>query len=214
MADQPQELISVRECARRLGVSDTAVHKARKAGRITVASTTPEGWPLVAWPQARDDWGANSDATKRTHVGATGTSPARAKYATTPAEVKLPTRAQTLAGDIDPADAESPSPGRPAAAVQGPSLAQSKAIREAYLARLAKLEYEEKTGKLVNAEDVKARAFKMAREARDAMLTLPDRLAPILASLTDVQEIHRVMREDIERTCADIAKKATLATAK
>ena len=41
------------------------------------------------------------------------------------------------------------------------------------MARLAKLEYEEKSGKLVSADEVKARAFRMARGARDALRRCP-----------------------------------------
>lgn len=186
------ELIAIREAARRLGVSDTAVHKAIKAGRVTVAGTNEKnGRPLLAWPQAQTDWLANSDSTKRTHVGSQG-SPERAKYADKPAETKLPTA-------TDPDEAK---------AAMGPSLAQSRAVREAYQARLAKLEFEQKTGRLVSADEVKARAFRMARGARDALLTMPDRLAPILASSTDVVEVHRLLLDDIERTCARIAQDA------
>ena len=208
-----QELIGIRECARRLGVSDTAVHKAIKTGRITIAGRTEtSNRPLVAWPQARDDWGANSDATRRTHVGGTGKSQQRIKYAGDKIEKVLPTRAETLAGEEPPAPAPEAAPvggdNLPGRAVQGPSLAQSKAVREAYMARLAKLEYEEKSGKLVNAEEVRSRAFRNARRARDALLTMPDRLAPILASTFDVQEAHRLLLEDIERTCKQIAADA------
>lgn len=194
-----QELIAIREAARRLGVSDTAVHKAIKAGRVTVAGTNEKnGRPLVAWPQVRDDWLANSDSSKRTHVGSQG-SPERAKYAKTPAETKLPT-----ASEPETETGESK-------AAAGPSLAQSRAVREAYQARLAKLEFEQKTGRLVSADEVKARAFRMARSARDSLLTMPDRLAPILASSTDVVEVHRLLLEDIERTCARIAQDAAAA---
>lgn len=64
------ELIGVREAARRLGVSDTAVHKAIKKGRVTVAGhTETSGRPLLAWPQVAEDWVGNSDPTKRSHVG-------------------------------------------------------------------------------------------------------------------------------------------------
>ena len=190
------ELIGIREAARRLGVSDTAVHKAIKAGRVTVAGRTPtSNRPLVAWPQVQQDWLANSDTTKRTHVGSKG-SPRRA--ADPEPEVQLATNTQ----DEQPAVGGDSLPGR---AVQGPSLAQSRAVKEAYLARLAKLEFEQKSGKLIDADEVKVRAFKLARNARDALLTMPDRLAPILASSTDVQEIHRLMLEDIERTCQRLA---------
>lgn len=188
------ELIAIREAARRLGVSDTAVHKAIKAGRVQIAGRTQlSNRPLVEWPRVRDDWLANSDGTKRTHVGSRG-SPVRAND---------PQPVVKLSSNTEDADS-----GAASGPTTGPSLAASRAVREAYQARLAKLEYEERIGKLVNADEVKARAFKMARAARDSMLTMPDRLAPILASSTDVQEVHRLLLDDIERTCDRLAKDA------
>lgn len=196
-----QELIGIREAARRLGVSDTAVHKAIKSGRVTVASRTEtSNRPLVAWPQTQQDWLANSDASKRTHVGSRG-SPVRSKD---PApSVQLATNTAT--------DDDGAASAAVAKAAAGPSLAQSRAIREAYQARLAKLEFEQKSGKLVDAAEVKVRAFKMARSARDALLGLPDRLAPVLASETDVQVVHRLLLDDIERTCQRLADEASRA---
>ena len=52
-------------------------------------------------------------------------------------------------GETKPATGETPS-------IAVPSLAQSRAIREAYQARLARLDYEERTGSLVS-KDVKFR---------------------------------------------------------
>ena len=201
-----QELIGIREAARRLGVSDTAVHKAIKAGRVKIAGRTPTSQrPLVAWPQTQDDWLANSDPTKRSHVGSQG-SPRRAAD---------PAPAVQLATSSRPDETQEPTVTAAASdAPRGaPSYAQSRAVREAYQARLAKLEFEERSGKLIDADQVKVRAFKMARSARDALLTLPDRLAPILASSTDVQEIHRLLLDDIERTCQRIATEASGAAA-
>ena len=212
---QQPELIAIREAARRLGVSDTAVRKAIASGRVTVAGRTPNSdRPLLAWPQAAEDWNRNSDATKRTHVGGTGESPTRARYAAGPADVALPTRAQVLG--IEPAPAQ-PAPA-PAAVVEpeqvpvggdslpgrqppaGPSLAQSKAIREAYMARLARLEFEERSGKLVSADEVKVRWFKRIKAAQTRILGIPAACKSRIADLplAVVATIDAVCREALE----------------
>jgi len=59
------------------------------------------------------------------------------------------------------------------APVSGPSYAQSRAIREAYLARLAKIEYEERLGKLISRDEVQVAAFNKFRMFRDGMLNIP-----------------------------------------
>lgn len=199
------ELVGIREAARRLGVSDTAVHKAIKAQRVSAPlddDRDPNNRrPRLRWPQVEREWQANTDHSRRTHVGSQG-SPRREAYTGgQPPEVKLPTAGEDSQG----AEAEASVAGA------APSLSTSRAIREVYQARLAKLEYEQKIGKLIEADQVKARAFRMARSARDALLTMPDRLAPILASSTDVQEVHRLLLEDIERTCQRIAQDAAQA---
>jgi hypothetical protein len=63
------------------------------------------------------------------------------------------------------------------AIVSGPSYAQSRAVREVYTARLAKLEYEERIGKLVPADQVTIAGFTKGRTVRDHMMIIPDRVA-------------------------------------
>ena len=104
--------------------------------------------------------------------------------------------------------AEQSAPGPEAPAEPASKRDTARAERETYQAQLARLEFEQKSGKLVEADQIKVRAFKLARSARDQLLTMPDRLAPILASETDVLEVHRLLTEDIERTCERIAAEA------
>jgi hypothetical protein len=81
------------------------------------------------------------------------------------------------------------------ATVQGPSYAQSRAIREAYQARLARLAYEEKAGKLVSADKVRITAFNTSRIVRDSILNIPDRIAHELAAETDPHRLHVMLTE-------------------
>lgn len=72
--------------------------------------------------------------------------------------------------------------------VAGPSFAQSRAVREAYEARLAKLTYEERIKKLINADEMRVAAYNFSRMIRDRVLGVPDRvvgavLAEIRAAL-------------------------------
>ena len=167
-----QESLSIRECARRLGVSDTAVHKALRAGRV--AKDAQGGMP---WPETERRWHANSDAAKRTHAGSQG-SPRRA--------TDLPVSA--------------PPPAAEAALSGGLSYAQSRAVREAFAARLAKLDYEQKAGKLVNADEVKVQWFKLVTAAKTRILGIPaavkQRAADLPLSVVNV--IDEICREALE----------------
>lgn len=79
------------------------------------------------------------------------------------------------------------------------TLNQSRAVKEAYLARLAKLDFEERSGQLVRADDVKDQAFKTARIVRDGMMNIPDRIAAELAACSDQFEVHRRLTEEIRK---------------
>lgn len=207
------ELISIREASRRIGVSDTAIHKAIKTGRVTVEDRTESGRPLVGWPLAQEQWKANTNEAKRTHIGEratvtvsvkpppvaktgrpaiTGAKPKAdagpAKPAPPPAE-RASAPPEPPPPPADPPARDEPTPPRSGGGVP-PTYAESRAIREAFMARLAKLEYEEKSGKLVPVDQVKADAFKTARIIRDGLLNIPDRVAHELAHETDPTAVH------------------------
>lgn len=189
------ELIGIRECARRLNVSDTAVHKAIKNQRITIAGYTEKSnRPLVSWPQAGEDWAKNSDPLKRTHLGGSGKSPKRAAYSTPAPDIKLETRNEVL---TVVASANSGDPMDSVEITEDSTLARSRQISEAYKAKLTRLDFEEKSGKLVPIEKVKDDYFKLARTVRDAILNIPDRIAPELAHETDTARIHMKLTQEL-----------------
>ena len=78
-------------------------------------------------------------------------------------------------------------------------LYQARIMHEVYRAKLTKLDYDERIGKLVDAEKVKNENFKLARMVRDAMLTIPDRLAAEVAGMTDPVAVHQKMLNEIRR---------------
>lgn len=86
----------------------------------------------------------------------------------------------------------------------GISLQKSRANKELFEALLKKLEYEEKSGKLVEIAKVELEAFAAARVARDRLLLIPDRVAPIIIGQTDMYEIKRVLREEIIRSLQNL----------
>lgn len=79
------------------------------------------------------------------------------------------------------------------------SYTKARTAREAYNAQLARLEYEERSGKLVNADEVKAEAFKLARTVRDAMMNIPDRISAELVGQTDARDIHALLSSEIRK---------------
>lgn len=85
-----------------------------------------------------------------------------------------------------------------------PTLAQSKAIKEAYAAQLAKLDYEERVKNLVDIKTLKRFLFNTARAIRNNLLTIPSRIASELAFIDDDQEIEKIIQNEILLVLEDI----------
>jgi hypothetical protein len=178
------ELLSIRGYARLRGVSHVAILKAVKAGRITLVDGKVD--PATADQQ----WAANTNPGQ-SQASASKVAAAR----------QTPAPAGELAGN-----GQAP-PGQPGGngAAAGPTYAVQRAIREGYMARLARIEYEVKSGKLVEADQVRVKAFNAARRAREMLLGLPDRLSPQLAGENNTFEIHRILTEELRRICTEIS---------
>ena len=179
--------LSIRAYAQHRGVSHTAVAKAIKAGRI---SKEPDG--TIDPAKADAQWARNTLPSQNLNTGAA--KPA-AKVATPP----VSTPVATVSSRELPPPLET---GRSSA----PDYQTSRAIREAYAARLAKLEYEERTAKLISSDEVEMRTFNLARRLRDRMQTLPRRLAAALAAEQDPRVIEQRLDDEIRQALEELSR--------
>lgn len=166
----PKKLLGLREFAAHRGVHHSTIQAAVRAGRVT--PTMVKGKPKfdpVKHGRALDQF---TDPAKQNRKG------------------KSP---KPEAGKADPPEET------PTADSSAKTYSQSRAVREAYNARLARIEYEVKTGKLISADKVKAEAYRTARTVRDALLNIPDRISAQVAALADVQtaQIHDLISTEI-----------------
>lgn len=82
---------------------------------------------------------------------------------------------------------------------------KARAIREQYEARLAKIRYEQQTGKLINRDEVQVAAFNKFRTFRDGMLNIPDRVAAMLAAEADPAKVHQILSTEIRKALNEFA---------
>ena len=169
--------LSIRAYAQHRGVSHTAVAKAIQAGRI---SKEPDG--KIDPAKADAQWARNTLPSQNLNTSAT--KPA-SKVATPPVSTPVST-APVANRELQP-----PLETRAAA----PDYQTSRAIREAYAARLAKLEFEERTGKLLNADEVKVKHFNLARLLRDRIQQIPRKVAPQIVAAVVAQPDQRVVED-------------------
>jgi hypothetical protein len=99
-----------------------------------------------------------------------------------------------------------PAPNAVSGSVIATGYQASRAMHENYRARTARLEYERLTGTLVSADEVKVEAFNAARRAREALLAIADRQAPVLAAISDPAEIHRILTAEIRQVLEELAR--------
>jgi phage terminase Nu1 subunit (DNA packaging protein) len=85
------------------------------------------------------------------------------------------------------------------------SYQKARTIQAAYKARLTQLEYEILAGSVVKKDDVKTSLFIAARTVRDALLSVPKRIAALLAAETDRAKVEALLRKEILQALTALA---------
>ena len=166
--------ISVRAYARHRGCSHTAIQRAISTGRLAASIVRLPGKPpKVLAAVADQEWDRNRNPAMERDPEAS--------------------RPRNPATGPRPAPSSEDQPAAP----PGLNFQQARAVREAYRARLIRLEYEERVGILVRADLVRASAHTAARAVRDHLLSIPGRLREQLAEEVDPDRIAHLIREEI-----------------
>ncbi len=79
----------------------------------------------------------------------------------------------------------------------GATFAQAKTADMVFKAKLRKMEYDQRMGKLVEAELVKQRWSAIYRLMVDRILAWPNRLAPEVAALTDERQVREAILREV-----------------
>lgn len=177
-----KKLVSKNEYAELRGVSRQAVYYAIRTGKIADA-IQPDG--KIDAALADQLWANNTHPTS----GYSGHMSKRGQR-----------KAPDIEAVIEVVKGAGINPDAP------PPLVESKTLQAAYQARLAQIEYEQKSGQLVDADDVKKAAFKAARVTRDAILAIPDRVAAQFAGMTDPYTIHSTLTQELRGAIEEITK--------
>lgn len=172
--------LSVRAYAQHRGVSHPAVIKAIKSGRI---ATEPDGSidPIKADAQ----WDRHTRTAQPTTPKASTSRPA--------------------------ASAAPPSPMPPSNDdTRGVDYHKARAVRETYAARLAKLDFEERSAKLISKDEADTEFFTLARQLRDRMQQIPRKVAPEIVALVvaspDVRGVTDLLDAAIRDALEDLSR--------
>jgi hypothetical protein len=186
------EIVTLREFARRVGVSLTAVQKGVKSGRVQALTDEAGKITGIDYASQAEAWTANSKhPQKRPHTMAGGrprndgeppASPARKSAAREPAD-----------------DEPSPQPG-------GMKMADVQRARELVKLQLDNLKLREAQGELVSAADVKKQGHTLATGIISALYNIPDRCADEIAGMSDPHAIHKLLLAEIDNAVEAIRK--------
>ena len=89
-------------------------------------------------------------------------------------------------------------------APSGTTFAQAKTADMVFKAKLRKMEYDVRMGKLVEAELVKQRWSTIYRLIVDRILAWPNRLAPEVAALTDERQVREAILREAQTLVNDL----------
>ena len=192
--------MTLTEFAKLVGVSKQAVGQSlrRKLPADLIGKDPKRGWPVILDPQAAvAAWHANTDSVKKRPTEVYQENGRRA-WETRRGEDPAPPRDPPRPPPRD--DGAAPGPGD---ASKRPTINESRAITEAYKARMARLDYEERLGKLVPAAEFKVHYAQQVVSARNTMRGIPARAKTMLPHLSasDVQVLQRL----IDEALADVA---------
>ena len=167
--------ISIADYAKQRGVTPRQIRRLIQKGKIPKSALKPKGKRFIVDPKKADI--ALSGSLSQVHKSGKPASEKRTTPATTPAKKKK-------IGPLTELEKKEMT------------LAECQRLHERYKAALKQLEYDQKSGRLVPAADVKAAAFEIGRSIRDQIMNIPHRLGPVLAGEADPARITQLLEDE------------------
>lgn len=201
--------VSVKECARQLGVSDTAIHKAVKAGRCAKHA---DGSVDVEAVRTGMSLTADPFRGGQRHAGVFGEVPV--------APVVEPTMPPAESQPVDQAASGMATGGGQVSsglAVGGgggnahaPLLA-ARTLSEQTRAEREQIELARLKGTVSEIEPMTRAMFDAMVSARTELMALPDRLTPLVTPETDPVKVYGMVEAEVTRVCETLRDKLQLA---
>jgi hypothetical protein len=185
---------SNRGLARQLGVSETAVRRAEKAGRI---KREPDGGWDVARVKAA--WASNTDEAQQRPKPGDGERSGRPARMKPVPEAAVGAVQDTLREHGEPIVA---GPG------QAMTFMQARTANEVLKAQERRLRLQQMKGELVERAKAVAQVFRLARDERDAWVNWPARVAAMIAAELEVDphRVHTVLERHVRDHLAELAE--------
>ena len=183
------------EAGRLVGVSHTAIAKAKDRHRLpTLADGTVDREALLKWAGERRT--PRGGAPNKVAAQSETVSPSAPEVAAVPAAVRAALKMPASNDGRAAANAEAALALLTAEGVFA-DRADAERYRDSYVARLRQIEYEEKSGKLLPADDVTRAISGACAMVKTRMLAVPAEQAPALHRLKTVVELRDALTKAI-----------------
>ncbi len=181
---------SNRELARHLRVSETAVRRAEKAGRIQ--READGAWDLA---QVRAAWAGNTDPAQQRSARSSRTTGKQRTMKPVP-EAALGAVRETLREHGEPV------------AAGAMTFMQARTANEVLKAQERRLRLQQMKGELVDRAKAVAQVFRLARDERDAWVNWPARMAAMMAAEleVDAHKLHTVLERHVREHLGELAE--------
>jgi len=193
--------VSVKECARQLGISDTAIHKAIKAGRCSQhpdksvdVEAVRTGMSLTADPfrGGQREAGVFGAVPTAPVVGSTESSGGSSELFALPGSTSQTSGGMAVGGGRG--NAHTP-------------LLAARTLSEQTRAEREQIELARLKGTVAEIEPVTRAVFDAMVSARTELLALPDRLTPLVTPETDPVKVYGMIEVEVVRVCEDLRDK-------
>ena len=179
---------SIRQCSRELGISDTAIHNARKDGRLTSAFYDDGSVDIEAVRKAMNETADPTRGGPR-YAGVTGV------VQVAPTVSASPERSQAV-------DAEPP-------AEDSTTLVAAKIRTENIRAKRDQLALDKEMGQVADLAPMVRAMVDAMTTAKGEILALPDRLTPLVTPETNSVKVYDLIESEVKKVCADLQDKLT-----
>lgn len=194
------EVITLREYARRVGVSLTAVQKGEQSGRIEVIRNPQTGRITgIDWDTQGPAWTANSKHQNKRPQNIRGGRPRHDGQPSAPA-------IDRQAGEGGEDGPRAPVGTVGGATTGGMTLAEIQRARELVKLQIDNEKLKETRGETVPAAEQVKQGRKLASVVISGMYNIPDRISDELAGMSEPHEIHALLLQEIDRAVSDLRK--------
>lgn len=185
--------VSVKECARHLGVSDTAIHKAIKAGRC---DKHPDG--SVDVDAVRIGMALTADPTRggQRQAGVFGEA--------------ITGSAVSILGELPFAEPEVSKSASAETSRGHRPLLDARTLTEQARAEREQIELAKLKGTLAEIAPMSRAVHDAMVAARSELLSLPDRLTPLVTPEQDPAKVYGLIEVEVQRVCQTLQDKLTL----